>query len=60
MSSTPWANARVAHLLSVHRAAATLLEDKTLEGANPDGYDQASLHEKHRDYRNLFLSGLYP
>ena len=36
----PWLNARVAHLLSVHRAVATLLEDQTLEGANPNGYDE--------------------
>ena len=35
-----WANARVAHLLSVHRAVAPLLEDQTLEGANLDGYDK--------------------
>ena len=36
----PWTNARVAHLLSMHRAAATLLEDQTSEGANSDGYDE--------------------
>ena len=36
----PWANARVAHLLSVHRAVATLLEDQILEGANTNGYDE--------------------
>ena len=36
----PWVNARVVHLLSVCRAAATLLEDQTLEGANPNGYDE--------------------
>ena len=38
--ATPWANARVAHLLSMHRAMATLLEDQTSEGANPNGYDE--------------------
>ena len=36
----PWANARVAHLLSMHKAVATLLEDQTSEGANPDGYNE--------------------
>ena len=33
----PWANARVAHLLSVCRAMATVLEDQTSESANPNG-----------------------
>ena len=36
----PWANARVAHLLSVHRAAATVVDDQTSESANPNGYDE--------------------
>ena len=36
----PWANARVRHLLSMWRAAATVLEDQTLENANPNGYDK--------------------
>ena len=36
----PWVNARVAHLLSVHRAVATVLEDQTLESANPNGYHE--------------------
>ena len=34
------ANARVAHLLSMHRAAATVLEDQTSESANLNGYDE--------------------
>ena len=33
----PWANARVAHLLSMHRAAATVMDDQTLESASPMG-----------------------
>ena len=33
----PWTNARVAHLLSMCRAAATVLKDQTLESANPNG-----------------------
>ena len=36
----PWANARVAHLLSLHRAAATVVDNKTMESANPNGYDE--------------------
>ena len=36
----PWANTRVAHLLSVHQAAATVLEDQTSESANPNGCDE--------------------
>ena len=36
----PWANARVVHLLSVHKAVATVVDDQTLESANPNGYDE--------------------
>ena len=36
----PWANARVVHLLSVHRAAATVVDDQTSESADPIGYDE--------------------
>ena len=36
----PWVNARVAHLLSVCRAAATVEDDKTTESANLNGYDK--------------------
>ena len=36
----PWANAWVAHLLSVHRAAATVVDNQTLESANPNGYNE--------------------
>ena len=35
----PWVNARVAHLLSVCRAAATVVDEGTVESANPNGYD---------------------
>ena len=37
---TPWANARVAYLLFMQRAVATVLEDQTLESANPNGYNE--------------------
>ena len=36
----PWANARVAHLLSMHRAAATVADDQTSGSADPIGYDE--------------------
>ena len=36
----PWANARVAHLLSVHRVVATVVCNKTVESANPNGYNE--------------------
>ena len=52
-----WANARLAQLLSMHRAMATLLEDQTLEGANPNGHDEVVFMRKHRDYRSFFLLG---
>ena len=46
-----------AHLLSVCRAVASLLEDQTSEGANPNWVQWSGLHEKHRDYRSFFLLG---
>ena len=36
----PWANARVAHLLSVHRMTTMEVGDDIAEEPNPDGYDQ--------------------
>ena len=36
----PWANTKVAHLLSICQAAAAVLEDQTSESANPNGYDE--------------------
>ena len=38
--ATPWANARVAHLLSVCRMMTVEVGDDTMEEPNPDGYDQ--------------------
>ena len=38
--AVPWANARVAHLLSVHRAVAIVVDDQTSESADPIGYDE--------------------
>ena len=36
----PWANARVVHLLSVHRMTTVEVGDSLKEEPNPDGYDQ--------------------
>ena len=36
----PWMNARVAHLLSVCRAVATVVGDKTEEKSSSNGYDE--------------------
>ena len=33
----PWANARVVHLFSVHKAAATVVGDKTTEESSLNG-----------------------
>ena len=38
--AVPWANARVAHLLSVHRMITMELGDGLKEEPDPDGYDQ--------------------
>ena len=36
----PWANARVAHLLLVHRMTAIKVGDGIVEESSPDDYDQ--------------------
>ena len=36
----PWVNARVAHLLSIHRMTSMEVGDSIMEEPNPDGYDQ--------------------
>ena len=33
----PWVNARVVHLLSMHKVVATVVEDQTSESDNPMG-----------------------
>ena len=38
--AVPWENARVAHLLSVHRMRTVEVGDSLKEKPNPDGYDQ--------------------
>ena len=39
----PWGNARVTHVLSVCRAAATVVDDETVESANLNGYDEVAI-----------------
>ena len=41
--ATPWANARVAHLLLVHRMTAVKVGDGTMEDCSPDDYDQVMI-----------------
>ena len=36
----PWANAKVTHLLSVHRAMTTVVDDETAETASSNGYNE--------------------
>ena len=36
----PWANSRVAHLLSVHRAMTMVVDDETTETASLNGYNE--------------------
>ena len=51
----PWANARVADLLSMHRATATLLEDQTSKSANPNGYNEV-VYTRNMDTIEAFSS----
>ena len=52
----PWANASVVHLLSVHRAAATVVNDKTAESANWNGYDEVVFTKNTDTIDTFFLS----
>ena len=38
--ATPWANARLAHLLSVHRMTAVKIDDSIEEESSSDDYNQ--------------------
>ena len=55
----PWVNARVAHLLSVHRAATTIVGNKPTEGANPNGYDEVVI-TKNMEIIDAFSSHVIP
>ena len=48
-----------AHLLSKHRVMATLLEDQTSEGANPDEYNEV-VFMRNTETIEAFPLGLYP
>ena len=51
----PWVNARVAHLLLVHRMMAVKVGDDIVQESSSDDYDQVMFHPKCGDYRGLFL-----
>ena len=55
----PWVNARVAHLLSMHRAAATVVDDETTESANWNGYDEV-VFMKNMETIDAFSSHVLP
>ena len=51
----PWANARVAHLLSVQRATATMVDDQTMGESDLDEYDKVVI-TKNRETVDAFSS----
>ena len=53
--ATPWMNARVAHLLLVHRMTAMKVGDGLAEESSSDELWPGNVHPKCRDYRGLFL-----
>ena len=55
----PWANARVAHLLSVCRATATMVSSETMEDSSPNGYDKVVI-TKNTETINAFSSWVIP
>ena len=55
----PCTNARVAHLLSVQRAAATMVDDQTTEEPSSDEYDEVVI-TKNRETVDAFSSHVIP
>ena len=55
----PWVNARVAHLLSVWRAAATMVDDRTTGESGPDEYDEVDI-TKNTETVHAFSSHVIP
>ena len=51
----PWANARVAQLLSMHRAVAVVVDDQTSESADPIGYDEVFFTRNMETLEAFFL-----
>ena len=56
---TPWVNARVAHLLSVCRATATMVSYKTVEDSSPNGYNELVI-TKNTETLDAFSSWFIP
>ena len=55
----PWVNARVAHLLSVWKAAATMVNNQTLEGPRMEEYDEVVV-TKNMETVDTFSSHVIP
>ena len=55
----PWANARVAHLLSVCKATATMVSDKTMEDSSQNGYNKVVIN-KNTETIDAFSSYVIP
>ena len=55
----PWVNARVAHLLSVQRATATVEDSQTVEKSSPSGYDEVVI-TKNAETIDAFSSHVIP
>ena len=55
----PWANARVAHLLSVWRAAATMVNDQNMGESGPDEYNEVVI-TKNLETVDAFSSCVIP
>ena len=56
---TPWVNARVAHLLSVWRAVAMLVDDQTTEESSLDEYNEVVV-TKNTEIMDAFSSHIIP
>ena len=57
--ATPWVNARVAHLLSGQRVAATVVSDQTMEESSPDEYNEVVI-TKNMETVGAFSSHVIP
>ena len=55
----PWVNARVAHLLSLCRATATMVSDKNAEDSSLNGYDEVVV-TKNMETIDTFSSQVIP
>ena len=55
----PWANARVAHLFSVWRAATRIEDNQAMEESSPDEYDKVVI-TKNTEIVDAFSSHVIP